>query len=56
MPNQRLEVRVAWVSGGASGMGEAVAELFAEEGARVVVADIQQERGLSLVARISANG
>lgn len=56
MPNKRLEGRVAWVSGGASGMGEAVAELFAEEGARVVVADIQRERGQILAARISANG
>lgn len=37
-------------------MGEAVAELFAAEGACVVVADIQQERGQLLAARISANG
>jgi len=54
--DKRLSGQIAWISGGASGMGEAVAELFAVEGARVVVADIQQERGHLLVARISASG
>ena len=56
MLDKRLSGQIAWISGGASGMGEAVAELFAVEGARVVVADIQQERGQLLVARISASG
>ena len=37
-------------------MGEATAELFAAEGARVAVADIQVERGQQIVARIAENG
>ncbi len=41
----RLEGKVAVVTGGASGIGEAIVRRFVEEGARVVVADIQVERG-----------
>jgi NAD(P)-dependent dehydrogenase (short-subunit alcohol dehydrogenase family) len=36
----RLKEKVAIVTGGAHGMGEAESRLFASEGARVVVADI----------------
>jgi len=41
----KLEGHAALITGGASGLGEATARLFAQEGARVVVADIQDERG-----------
>jgi NAD(P)-dependent dehydrogenase (short-subunit alcohol dehydrogenase family) len=41
----RLDGRVAVVTGAASGIGEATARRFVEEGARVVVADIQVDRG-----------
>lgn len=37
----RLEGKVAIVSGGASGIGAAVARLFVNEGARVMACDIQ---------------
>ena len=41
----RLDGRVAVVTGAASGIGEATALRFVEEGARVVVADLQVDRG-----------
>jgi NAD(P)-dependent dehydrogenase (short-subunit alcohol dehydrogenase family) len=40
----RLKDKVAIVTGGAHGMGEAEARLFAAEGAKVVVADISGQR------------
>jgi NAD(P)-dependent dehydrogenase (short-subunit alcohol dehydrogenase family) len=46
---RRLEGKSAIVTGGASGIGRAIATLFAEEGARVVVGDISDE-GLAAVA------
>jgi NAD(P)-dependent dehydrogenase (short-subunit alcohol dehydrogenase family) len=50
----RLQNQVAWISGAASGIGEAVARLFAEEGAAVVLADVQAVRGEAVAAGIRA--
>ena len=51
----RLDGKVAIITGGASGIGEGAVRLFAEEGARVVVADIQDDRGRALVEAIGGD-
>ncbi|CAA0839162.1 Short-chain dehydrogenase reductase 2a [Striga hermonthica] len=45
---RRLDGKVAVITGGASGFGESTARLFARHGASIVIADIQDEKGLSL--------
>ena len=40
---KRFEGKVAYVTGGASGLGEAAARRFAEEGARIAIADIDED-------------
>src|SRR5436190_2291199 len=52
----RLQKQVAWISGAASGIGEAIARLFAEEGAAVGLADVQTERGQVVSDEIRAAG
>ncbi|MCA9043679.1 MAG: SDR family oxidoreductase [Planctomycetaceae bacterium] len=50
----RLNGQVAWISGGASGIGEATVRLFAAEGAAVVIADVTD--GQSLANEVNAAG
>jgi glucose 1-dehydrogenase len=52
----RLEDQVAIVTGAASGIGRACAQLFAKEGAAVVVADIDAEKAREVVEAIEAEG
>ncbi len=52
----RLAGKVALISGGARGMGAAEARLFAQEGARVVVADILEDEGRAVENDINAKG
>ena len=44
-PVQRLDGKVAVVTGGASGIGEAIVRQFIAEGGRVIIADVQAEQG-----------
>ena len=52
----RLDGKVAVVTGGASGMGRATVELFLQEGARVVVADLNEENGRALLGELDRAG
>ena len=52
----RLIDKVAIVTGAASGMGASTAELFAAEGARVIVTDLLEAEGTDVAARISDSG
>lgn len=52
---KRLENKVAIITGGASGIGRASACLFAKEGAKVVIADLDGKKGIETVKDIEKN-
>lgn len=52
----RLAGKVCIVTGGASGIGEATSQIFAAEGARMIIVDIQVEKGEKLAAAIGKAG
>jgi NAD(P)-dependent dehydrogenase (short-subunit alcohol dehydrogenase family) len=52
----RLENKVALITGGGSGIGEATAVLFASEGAKIVVADLNSEHAERVANKIKESG
>ena len=52
----RLQNKVAFISGGARGMGAAEAKLFAQEGAKVVIGDVLNDEGRKTESEINEMG
>lgn len=52
----RLKDKVALVTGGGSGIGHATAVLFAAQGAKVVVSDLNEANALKTIAKIETDG
>ena len=52
----RLDNYTALITGGASGIGEATVRLFAERGAQVIIADLDEARGKALEDRTGRQG
>lgn len=56
MARFRLDGKVALVTGGGSGIGAAISRAYAEQGARVVVAELNEERGQQVAGELGEAG
>lgn len=52
----RLQNKIALITGAGSGLGAYAAKVFAKEGAKIVVSDINEELGLAIAKEINDNG
>ena len=48
----KLDGKVAMITGGASGIGAATVRMFAAEGARVLIADMQEDKGQDIAEEL----
>lgn len=53
--SQRLKGKTVLITGGAQGIGKAIAQRFIQEGARVIVTDVQSDKGAAVAAELGAN-
>ncbi|MCO5592474.1 hypothetical protein L7F22_046477 [Adiantum nelumboides] len=53
--SRKLQGKVAIITGGASGIGEATARLFVAHGASVVIADVQDAKGADLASNLGVH-
>lgn len=52
----KLQTKIAVITGGAQGIGAAISARFSEEGAKVVIADLNEEKSKALVEQLKDSG
>ena len=52
----QLKDKVAYITGSASGIGKEIAIVFAKEGARIIIADLNKDAAVATAAELTATG